>query len=149
MISSTRSRVRPRRTSQKIPPPAAVRNAPSATAASARSVGVPAAATSMGRVLLAWAAHMGNLAPAPLLAYLAGIAWTVFYDTIYAHQDTEDDALIGVRSTARLFGAETRRWLKEYALIRHLHAPNDLRVMEAFVGAFRKVFDQLDVVLGL
>ncbi len=62
-------------------------------------------------VLLAWAAHMGNLAPAPLLAYLAGIAWTIFYDTIYAHQDAEDDALIGVKSTARLFGRDTPRWL--------------------------------------
>ena len=36
-----------------------------------------------------------------------GIAWTLFYDTIYAHQDTEDDALIGVKSTARLFGEDT------------------------------------------
>ncbi len=62
-------------------------------------------------VLLAWAAHMGNLAPAPVLAYLAGIAWTIFYDTIYAHQDAEDDALIGVKSTARLFGRDTPRWL--------------------------------------
>lgn len=42
---------------------------------------------------------------------------------------------------------QTRQWLKEYALIRHLHAPNDLQVMEAFVGAFRKVFGQLDEVL--
>ncbi len=62
-------------------------------------------------VLLAWAAHTGNLAPAPVLAYLAGIAWTIFYDTIYAHQDAEDDALIGVKSTARLFGTDTPRWL--------------------------------------
>lgn len=62
-------------------------------------------------VLVAWAAHTGNLAPAPVLAYLAGISWTIFYDTIYAHQDAEDDALIGVKSTARLFGADTRRWL--------------------------------------
>lgn len=62
-------------------------------------------------VLLAWAAHMGNLAPAPVLAYLAGIAWTVFYDTIYAHQDADDDALIGVKSTARLFGRDSKIWL--------------------------------------
>ena len=48
---------------------------------------------------------------APLLLYAAGIAWTLFYDTIYAHQDREDDALIGVKSTARLFGAATKRWL--------------------------------------
>jgi len=65
-------------------------------------------------VLLAWAAHTGNLAPAPVLAYLAGICWTIFYDTIYAHQDAEDDALIGVKSTARLFGTDTPRWLSVF-----------------------------------
>ena len=61
--------------------------------------------------LLAWAAHMGNVAPAPFLAWLAGISWTIFYDTIYAHQDAEDDALIGVKSTARLFGRDSKKWL--------------------------------------
>jgi len=61
--------------------------------------------------LLAWAAHAGSLSAAPVLLYLAGIAWTLFYDTIYAHQDKEDDALIGVKSTARLFGARTGAWL--------------------------------------
>ncbi len=62
-------------------------------------------------VILAWAAHTGNLAPAPVIAWLGGIAWTIFYDTIYAHQDAEDDALIGVKSTARLFGQDSPRWL--------------------------------------
>jgi 4-hydroxybenzoate polyprenyltransferase len=46
--------------------------------------------------------------------YLAGIAWTLFYDTIYAHQDVEDDALIGVKSTARLFGDATPLWLRYF-----------------------------------
>ena len=46
-----------------------------------------------------------------MLLYAAGIAWTLFYDTIYAHQDREDDALIGVKSTARLFGTRTQPWL--------------------------------------
>ena len=66
-------------------------------------------------VLLAFAAHDGTLHPAAVLAYAAGIAWTLFYDTIYAHQDTEDDALIGVKSTARLFGTDTPRWLLGFA----------------------------------
>ncbi len=57
--------------------------------------------------LLAWAAVTGGLAAPALALWLGGIAWTLFYDTIYAHQDKEDDALIGVRSTARLFGART------------------------------------------
>jgi 4-hydroxybenzoate polyprenyltransferase len=54
--------------------------------------------------------------PAVLL-YLAGIAWTLFYDTIYAHQDTEDDALIGVKSTARLFGNSSPQWLRAFAVL--------------------------------
>jgi 4-hydroxybenzoate polyprenyltransferase len=61
--------------------------------------------------LLAWAAHAGEVPPGALLLYAAGIAWTLYYDTIYAHQDKEDDALIGVKSTARLFGAASGRWL--------------------------------------
>ncbi len=64
--------------------------------------------------LLAWAALTGGLGWAPLVLYLAGICWTLFYDTIYAHQDAEDDALIGVKSTARLFGAASRRWLRGF-----------------------------------
>ncbi len=61
--------------------------------------------------LLGWAAHAGGLGPAPLALYAAGIAWTLFYDTIYAHQDREDDALVGVKSTALLFGNGTGKWL--------------------------------------
>ena len=61
--------------------------------------------------LLLWAAHTGGLSAAPVLLYLAGIAWTLHYDTIYAHQDRDDDALIGVKSTARLFDGDTQRWL--------------------------------------
>ncbi|MEM8800101.1 MAG: UbiA family prenyltransferase, partial [Pseudomonadota bacterium] len=55
-------------------------------------------------VLVAWTATTGALNIAALLLYGAGIAWTLGYDTIYAAQDVEDDALVGVRSTARLFG---------------------------------------------
>lgn len=61
--------------------------------------------------LLAWAAHAGEVPPAAVALYAAGIAWTLYYDTIYAHQDREDDALIGVKSTARLFGDQSRAWL--------------------------------------
>jgi 4-hydroxybenzoate polyprenyltransferase len=57
--------------------------------------------------LLGWTALYGKLAPAPLLLYAGGILWTIGYDTIYAHQDREDDALIGVRSTARLLAGAT------------------------------------------
>ncbi|MQQ08724.1 4-hydroxybenzoate octaprenyltransferase [Epibacterium sp. SM1979] len=64
--------------------------------------------------LWAWVAHTGSLHWAPVLLYLAGISWTLFYDTIYAHQDAEDDALIGVKSTARLFGDNTPKWLRRF-----------------------------------
>jgi 4-hydroxybenzoate polyprenyltransferase len=65
--------------------------------------------------LMGYAAAQDRLDAAPLLLYGAGIAWTLVYDTIYAHQDKEDDALIGVRSTALKFGAATRRWLWPFA----------------------------------
>ena len=61
--------------------------------------------------ILGWAAITGSVSSAPLLLYIAGICWTLFYDTIYAHQDREDDALIGVKSTARLFAENTPKWL--------------------------------------
>ncbi len=66
--------------------------------------------------LLAWTAHTGRLDAPAVVLYLAGIAWTLFYDTIYAHQDTEDDALIGVKSTARLFGEESGKWLRRFLM---------------------------------
>jgi 4-hydroxybenzoate polyprenyltransferase len=64
--------------------------------------------------LLAWTAHTGSLGWPAVFLYLGGIAWTLFYDTIYAHQDTEDDALIGIKSTARLFGQNTGPWLRRF-----------------------------------
>ncbi|MCV2883010.1 4-hydroxybenzoate octaprenyltransferase [Actibacterium sp. XHP0104] len=67
--------------------------------------------------LLAWTAHTGALSLAPVLLYFGGIAWTIFYDTIYAHQDKEDDALIGVKSTARLFGDDTHQILRLFLIL--------------------------------
>ncbi|RPE66284.1 4-hydroxybenzoate polyprenyltransferase [Pacificibacter maritimus] len=67
--------------------------------------------------LLAYAAVAGTLTAAPVFLYLSGIAWTLFYDTIYAHQDKEDDALIGIKSTARLFGTNTAQWLKRFLIV--------------------------------
>jgi 4-hydroxybenzoate polyprenyltransferase len=61
--------------------------------------------------LLGWAAMIGALAWPPVLLYAAGICWTLGYDTIYAHQDKEDDALIGVKSSAIKLGARTKPWV--------------------------------------
>jgi 4-hydroxybenzoate polyprenyltransferase len=61
--------------------------------------------------LMGWSAEFGWVGMAAIVLYLAAIAWTVGYDTIYAYQDREDDELIGVRSTARRFGDNPRPWL--------------------------------------
>ncbi|QDC03397.1 4-hydroxybenzoate octaprenyltransferase [Mesorhizobium sp. 8] len=61
--------------------------------------------------LMGWAAEFGDLDGPAVLLYAGSILWTIGYDTIYAHQDKEDDAIVGVRSTARLFGANTKPWL--------------------------------------
>ncbi len=57
--------------------------------------------------LLGYAAVTGTLAPAAAVAYAAGFFWTLGYDTIYAHQDREDDAIVGVRSSALALGPRT------------------------------------------
>ncbi len=57
--------------------------------------------------LLGWAAVRGSLEWPALLLYLGGIAWTLGYDTIYAHQDKEDDALLGLKSSAIRLGRGT------------------------------------------
>lgn len=66
--------------------------------------------------LLAWTAHSGRLEWPAVVLYVAGIAWTLFYDTVYAQQDAEDDALIGVKSTARLFADRTPVWLQRFLI---------------------------------
>jgi 4-hydroxybenzoate polyprenyltransferase len=58
--------------------------------------------------LMGFAVMLARIDPAALWLYAGSIAWVIGYDTIYAHQDTEDDALIGIKSTALLFGARTR-----------------------------------------
>jgi 4-hydroxybenzoate polyprenyltransferase len=61
--------------------------------------------------LVGWAAVTASLSPAAFLLYAAGFFWTLGYDTIYAHQDKEDDALIGVKSSARQLQEKTRPFL--------------------------------------
>ncbi|PRX35458.1 4-hydroxybenzoate polyprenyltransferase [Meinhardsimonia xiamenensis] len=93
--------------------------------------------------LLSWAAHRGTLEWPAAVPWLAGIAWTVFYDTIYAHQDKEDDALIGVKSTARLFGAATHRVLAGFMLAAVF------LMMVAVIGAMVPGADILSLVVAL
>ena len=93
--------------------------------------------------LLAWTASTGSLGWPALLLYVGGIAWTLFYDTIYAHQDTEDDALIGVKSTARLFGDATKTWLRGFLVA------TVLLLGAAVVLALAPTGDVLALVLGI
>jgi 4-hydroxybenzoate polyprenyltransferase len=58
--------------------------------------------------LMGFAVMFGRIDATALVLYAGSIAWVIGYDTIYAHQDAEDDALIGIKSTALLFGARTR-----------------------------------------
>ncbi len=58
--------------------------------------------------LMGWSAIFGQLDAPAFLIYAAAIAWTVGYDTIYALQDIEDDSVVGIKSSARLFGARVR-----------------------------------------
>jgi 4-hydroxybenzoate polyprenyltransferase len=61
--------------------------------------------------LMGWPAAFGRLDAPALVLYAGSIAWVIAYDTIYAHQDREDDALIGIKSTALLFDARTKAML--------------------------------------
>jgi 4-hydroxybenzoate polyprenyltransferase len=61
--------------------------------------------------LMGWANEFGDIDAPAIMLYIGSILWVIGYDTIYAHQDKEDDALVGVRSTARLFGNNTKWWL--------------------------------------
>src|SRR6202008_829699 len=61
--------------------------------------------------LMGFAVTFGRIDLTALVLYAGSIPWVIGYDTIYAHQDAEDDALIGVKSTARLFGERTHRAL--------------------------------------
>ena len=67
-------------------------------------------------VLVGYVAVMGSLDTSALALYAACVAWTIGYDTIYAQQDVEDDALVGVKSTARLFGDHAKRWVGGFYL---------------------------------
>jgi 4-hydroxybenzoate polyprenyltransferase len=92
--------------------------------------------------LMGWAGIFGRLSLAPLVLYAASILWTIGYDTIYAHQDKEDDELIGVRSTARLFGDKTRAWLVG------LYGATLVLMLVAFVMADTGVFSYLGLLIA-
>jgi 4-hydroxybenzoate polyprenyltransferase len=92
--------------------------------------------------LMGWSAIYGSLGWAPLLLYGGAILWTIGYDTIYAHQDKEDDALIGIRSTARLFGENS------VPIIRLFFAGATVLFVAAFVVAGAGIIAFAGLTLG-
>ncbi len=72
--------------------------------------------------LMGWAAVTDSLALAPILLYVGGFFWTLGYDTIYAHQDSADDGIVGIKSTARKFGEHSPRFIAVfYSIMSLLH----------------------------
>ncbi len=72
--------------------------------------------------LMGWASAFGALAWPAILIYVAAIFWTIGYDTIYAMQDQRDDAIVGVRSTARLFASNVRTGVAAFYVLAVLSA---------------------------
>ena len=95
--------------------------------------------------LMIYVAHSGVLRLEAVLLYVAGIIWTLFYDTIYAHQDREDDALIGVKSTARLFADQTPTWLFAFSILSAIL----LGIATYLACAEREVFSTLIAMLAM
>lgn len=67
--------------------------------------------------LMGWSAITGEITLAPILIYIGGIFWTLGYDTIYAHQDKNDDIMVGIKSTALKFGEHSKKWVFGFYLI--------------------------------
>ena len=93
--------------------------------------------------ILGWAVIVGALHLPAFLLYVSGILWTLFYDTIYAHQDKEDDAMIGVKSTARLFGDKTKKYLLGF------HIASVLFMGAAFILAVPANINPVALVIGI
>jgi 4-hydroxybenzoate polyprenyltransferase len=70
--------------------------------------------------LMGWSAVTGAIEFPAVLLYAGGIFWTLGYDTIYAHQDKEDDALAGIKSTALLFGVESKKFVSVFFSIAYV-----------------------------
>ena len=64
--------------------------------------------------LMGWSAVMDGVGLQAVFLYVAAFFWTLGYDTVYAHQDKDDDAMIGVKSTALKFGRDSKRWVSGF-----------------------------------
>lgn len=94
--------------------------------------------------LLGFAAVTGDLQVPALLLYAAGVFWTLGYDTIYAIQDLEDDALAGVKSSARRLGAATPKAVLAFYVVAFA-----LALTAAWVGGLGPLFLPPAALFGL
>lgn len=62
-------------------------------------------------VLIGWASITGSVSAPAIIMYVGAFFWTLGYDTIYAHQDKDDDVMVGIKSTALLFGERSKKWV--------------------------------------
>jgi 4-hydroxybenzoate polyprenyltransferase len=86
--------------------------------------------------LLGWSAELNSLSFAPIMLYAAAIAWAVGYDTVYAMQDIEDDALVGVGSTPRFFGKNAKLFVAACYLICALFMASAFKLAQTGFAAY-------------
>ena len=86
--------------------------------------------------LMGWACAFGSLAWPAVLIYAAAIFWTIGYDTIYAMQDQRDDAIVGVRSTARLFANNVRAGVSLFYLLAVISAAAAIHLVSGNIAAW-------------
>lgn len=94
--------------------------------------------------LVGWAADEGSLDWAPIALYFGAVAWTIGYDTIYAHQDTEDDLMLGLKSTALRFGDDSPTWVGAF-----YSAAIVLWTIAGFLGGAHLIFFLALALVGL
>ena len=97
-------------------------------------------------VLLLFVAHTGSLKWPIIALYFSGIFWTLFYDTIYAYQDSQDDLLIGVKSTAILFGEYAKKWLFSFILFCSIFMAISVFVVTQDRTIFSKILSSVGVL---
>ena len=97
-------------------------------------------------IILLFVAHTGSLNWAIIALYFSGIFWTLFYDTIYAYQDSQDDLLIGVKSTAILFGEHAKKWLFSFIICCFVFMAISVFVVTQDRTIFSKILSSIGVL---
>ena len=94
-------------------------------------------------ILVGYSASKSYISLSAYILYAAGVFWTLFYDTIYALQDVDDDKKVGIKSTALLFGKKTKSWLVFFSM-----AFCFLTSFATYISPVSKDFQNLTICLG-